>query len=257
MAANPWRVAGASVRGSGHIQSGQPCQDAHLSVVLPGGWWLAAVADGAGSASRSQTGAEQAVQAALTALRDFAGTVPARATEEAWRQGLLGALHAARHALDRAAASENLPVREFATALSLLVAGPEAGAALQVGDGAVVAARPDGSLHTLLPPQTGEYANETNFLVSPRYQEAAGFHHFTEPYQAFGLFTDGLQRLALNLPETTPHGAFFNPLFRYLAAAGDSATAVELTAFLASPRVTDRTDDDATLVLGVRAALQR
>lgn len=46
-----WRVAAASVRGTTHEKTGQPCQDAHCWEQLPESVLVAAVADGAGSAA--------------------------------------------------------------------------------------------------------------------------------------------------------------------------------------------------------------
>lgn len=78
-----WRILGASLAGSSHLAAGLPCQDAHGWRELPGGVWLAAVADGAGSAPRSDEGAALAVDAALEALAAAAdrGALPARIAE--------------------------------------------------------------------------------------------------------------------------------------------------------------------------------
>jgi serine/threonine protein phosphatase PrpC len=67
-----WRVLGASVVGVSHVAHGTPCQDAHAHRLLPGGLLAVAVADGAGSASRSDEGAKAAVEAALDALERIA-----------------------------------------------------------------------------------------------------------------------------------------------------------------------------------------
>src|SRR5688572_12200023 len=64
-----WRPVAASVRGRGHEQRSQPCQDA-CGVILTGdGVLIAAVADGAGSAARAEEGSALAVEVALEALQ--------------------------------------------------------------------------------------------------------------------------------------------------------------------------------------------
>ncbi|MBC8229713.1 SUMF1/EgtB/PvdO family nonheme iron enzyme [bacterium] len=63
-----WKVLGASVRGTSHTKSGQPCQDAHAWVKLPDGTLVAAVSDGAGSAALAEVGADSAVKAAVRVL---------------------------------------------------------------------------------------------------------------------------------------------------------------------------------------------
>jgi hypothetical protein len=76
------------------------------------------------------------------------------------------------------------------------------------------------------------------------------------PMQALAVMSDGLTRLALKRPTNEPHLPFFKPLFAFVEASApsnDGAQASEaLTAFLASPRVCERTDDDKALVLALR-----
>jgi hypothetical protein len=55
----------------------------------------------------------------------------------------------------------------------------------------------------------------------------------------------------VRLPAYEPHAPFFRPLFAFAMESTDSAAAEPLAAFLASERVTRRTDDDKTLVLAV------
>lgn len=53
---------GTSLQGEDHKQWGTPCQDAHCIKTIPeNGWVIAAVADGVGSASRSDQGSQLAV----------------------------------------------------------------------------------------------------------------------------------------------------------------------------------------------------
>jgi hypothetical protein len=56
--------------------------------------------------------------------------------------------------------------------------------------------------------------------------------------------------LALNMIISEPHKPFFFPLFEFVANAGDKILAKEnLMRFLSSDKITQRTDDDLTLVL--------
>jgi hypothetical protein len=69
------------------------------------------------------------------------------------------------------------------------------------------------------------------------------------------VLSDGLLRLALRLPSGEPYPPFFQPLFGFAAAALPEDQANEqLSAFLNSKRVCDRTDDDKTLVLAAYTA---
>lgn len=64
------------------------------------------------------------------------------------------------------------------------------------------------------------------------------------------IFSDGLQRLALKMPEGEPYEPFFSPLFHFTTQIRDeTVTEKELIWFLESDRVGERTDDDLTLLL--------
>lgn len=250
-----WRVAGASVIGTAHARAGLPCQDAHRYDPLPGGRLVIAVADGAGSAPRADEGARLAVEAAAASLaRSLAGDLPP--DDAGWRESILAACEAALAAI--VARAEEMEAeaspRDFATTLTVVAATPERLVVGQIGDGIAVAEGDDG-LFLAIAPQRGEYANEVALLTTPGALEGVAVAPFDTAVRAIAVTTDGLLRLAVRLPDHTPHAPFFGPLFTFLAEAGDPAAAgEELAQFLASARVAERTDDDKTLVLAVRAA---
>lgn len=240
-----WRVASASVQGSGHERAGMPCQDAHCwSVRQPDGVLVAAVADGAGSASLAEVGANIAAHAAVDAL---AGGPCARGS---WAERLRAALGAALTAVEAEAAERGATPRELATTLIVVLAGESEVAVAQIGDGAVVIGDTDRNFTSLTVPRSGEYINETTFLVSPGAVDQAQFAAWHGAPAFIAVFSDGLQRLALKAPENTPHAGFFQPLFNFAATAADADSANDqLRTFLRSPRVSSRADDDLTLVL--------
>jgi hypothetical protein len=249
-----WRVAGASVVGTAHERAGIACQDAHRWAALPDGSLIIAVADGAGSAARSEEGARCAVEAAVAALSHLLEEGPP-IDDQAWHEAITATLEAALAAIDTHAEGMNTPIRDFATTLTVVAATAEHLAVGQVGDGVAVAEGADG-LFLAVAPQRGEYANEVALLTSPRAVEGAAIVTFPAAARALAVTTDGLLRLAVRLPSHAPHVPFFRPLFAFLAETADLTTAgEELARFLASERVSDRTDDDKTLVLAVRAAL--
>lgn len=242
----PWRVVGASVRGTRHVRDGLPCQDAHAWRVLEDGTLAFAVADGAGSAPLAEVGAATAVAAAISLLtRDGVAADPIAASERA----MLHALHAV--ALE--AARRGAEPGELATTLIVGVAGPAGGAAVQIGDGALVLGEAD-EVRAVTIPMGGEFANETVFLTSPGAVEGAQRAAWSGMPTRLAVFTDGLQALALQRPGHTPHAPFFRPLFGFAAAASADTAAAELEAFLSGPRVSDRADDDLTLLLAVQDA---
>jgi len=259
-----WRWAAASIAGTSHRAAGTDCQDAHAAAVRSDGVLVAAVADGAGSAPHSARGAAVAAAAAVgTLLRDGGpagggseGTRAADRDVEARRardaERLAAALQAARAAVQVLADAEGWPVRDLACTLSCAIVRPEGVLAAQIGDGLIVAVGPDGVVTAVTMPQRGDYANETTFLTSEGAVAAAldAMTRADVDVAAVVLLTDGLLRLALDVATATPHAAFFQPLARFAAAIDDveKATA-HLAAFLDSPRVRARTDDDLTLLV--------
>jgi hypothetical protein len=248
---NTWHIVGASVGGTSHQQNDIPCQDAHGYRVLLNGAVVIAVADGAGTASRSHEGAQRAVEQALDTLeRDLAYDVPR--TEFAWQRLMTDAFRQAREAIVRHAGWEDASLRDFAATLTCAVASDEGLALGQIGDCLAVARTgKDDPLFVATQPQRGEYANETFFLTLDDALEHLQVQVYP-PVQALALMSDGLVRLAVNVVENVPHTPFFRPLLDFAVAMKDEKKAQEqLAAFLASERVCARTDDDKTLVLAV------
>ena len=321
-----WRVVAASVCGTSHQKRSQPCQDDHFWHSRNDGVLIAAVADGAGSASLGEVGAQIAVRTAVERLEavdfcsisiesasqpqtpaedssadpisedipegipdaqpdvelplphaeevaisidstdsdaaeELAQTPPETpdvtpdATPDAEvspiRLLLADALESARQAVEAQAQARQVPVRELASTLIVVVATPEWVAAGQVGDGAAVVCDRNGQIFPLTVPKSGEYINETTFLISPNARASAQFHLWQGTAAQVAMFSDGLQLLALEMPAGTPHAPFFTPLFRFVAQEelSDDGATEQLENFLQSPRVTQRTDDDLTLLL--------
>jgi len=246
-----WRVAGASVPGAGHLRSGLPCQDDH--------WWrledgvlIAAVADGAGSASHAEEGARAAVRAAVDQAATIWQTQDPRQRDE-WEHLLQGAFIVARLAVQSAAKALGRPVHDLATTLLVAVATPEQTAAAQIGDGAIIARLVGEGLSALTRPPHTEHLNETTFLTSDGALAEMQYAVRRKPARGLAMLSDGLQMLALKMPGGEPHAPFFAPLLRFTAAAAEPERAeLQLRAFLQSSGVVQRTDDDLTLLLAVR-----
>ncbi len=82
-----WRLVSASVSGWRHVREGLPCQDFHIAAQTDNGSERCAVAvcaDGAGSASRSDEGAEHACRFFFQQVNDRLnqGASPADFTSE-------------------------------------------------------------------------------------------------------------------------------------------------------------------------------
>lgn len=152
---------------------------------------------------------------------------------------------------------EERDVREYACTLLGAVVSPTAAAFLQVGDGAIVVSHgeEDGWSYVFWP-QHGEFANTTNFIVSPNAMEALEFDLATRRIEEIAVFTDGIENLVLHQASRTVHEPFFNQMFRPVrdsdAEGFNGALSEGLRRYLSGPAICERTDDDKTLILATR-----
>ena len=252
-AALRWRVVAASVTGTSHAKTGLPCQDSHsIGGKTPDDLLIAAVADGAGSAALSDTGSEIAARTATRTVARLARLHIAPFYEAIIKEILEGAVRAARAALETEARQQERALRDFATTLIVAICTPDMTAAAQIGDGAAVTSHEDE--YTLFSaPQRGEYANQTNFITSHGWQDTLQISAQRGGIRRLAMFTDGIQSISLNAAASnTPHAPFFDPLFNWAEKQESEQTAGNsLKNFLSSSRVTDRTDDDLTLLLAI------
>lgn len=208
---------------------------------------IACVADGAGSAKFSDAGsaiASQAIVERAAAFLEAGGKLP-----QLEKQDVLRWCEDVRGRIGREAADRNCETRSLATTICAALIAPDFACYFQIGDGVMVARR-HGIYGVVFWPQSGEYANSTNFLTSPQYENHLEFVATDTVCSDVALMTDGLERLALRFDTQTPHVPFFEPFFHAIRAAEDyTGLNAALESFLASAPVRERSDDDKTLVL--------
>lgn len=237
------RVFGASVVGDAHVRNGLPCQDAFRAVV-DDRVAVIAVADGLGSASRSDLGAATAAEAA--AERAFA--LARRDPLEAAHEGMI----AARDALDALANASACDVSDLASTLIVAVASRRIAIA-HIGDGAAVGLCGD-EPYVLSPPANGEYANIVDPLTSGDWTDNVRTVLCTDAIDAIGLFTDGCQHAAVRRDNghVIAHAGFFRPLFSFARSGVDEGEGCDALAdLLGGKKMGEHSDDDKTLVLAV------
>lgn len=208
------------------------------------------VADGAGSAARGGEGAELAIQAAAA----FLGQRLKGGSFELSDVLATDLVMAVRRRIHEAAESAELQPRDFACTLLGLLSSAQGSLAFQIGDGAVVLDAGSG-LEVAVVPMSGEYANMTHFITDEDAIEVLVTKLYPGIATRAAAFSDGVQRLALNLATNTPHEPFFAPFFSGLAkATAEQEDQLQglLVKFLRSAAVNERTDDDKTLALAVR-----
>lgn len=206
MTCPPWRIAHASVIGISHVTAGIPCQDASRCEVMraPDGRevLLAVAADGAGSAARSDAGAEMAVK---SFIREFAHAIGENGSLEAIdRAFVLVWLETLRKRIDFIAQDEGAPSRDFACTVLGALIGPYQAIFMQVGDGAIIVSGDEASDYSwMFWPQHGEFANQTNFILQDNLAEVLDFEIVTGTINEMAIFTDGIERLVLDFATRT------------------------------------------------------
>lgn len=249
-----WRVVAASEIGTAHIANGSVCEDSCWALVEPlstGQSFLSMfVSDGAGSAAKGGEGAELAIEAAAEFL-----TGKLRQGEFGFSDSLATELvMAVRDRIYAKAAADGLKARDFACTFLGVLSSPSGTLVFQIGDGGVVLDVGAG-LEVAVTPMSGEYANMTHFVTDEDAIGVLATKVYPDPALRAAAFSDGLQRLALNMATNTPHDPFFTPFFNGLArATSEQEQQLQplLVKFLGSAAVNERTDDDKTLALAVR-----
>jgi hypothetical protein len=215
---------------------------------------VALASDGAGSASRSAVGS-----------RLICDVIQEQATQYFAEDGCVTLLNQRliaswvnlfRDEVILQASAEGLTERDFACTLVGTIVSSTAAALFQIGDGAIVySPEASGEYSLAFWPDRGEYENTTYFATQATFIEQLNFALIEGQISEVALLSDGLQRLALNYQTQRPHQQFFRgffPTIKKTKISNLSRLEQQLSEYLDSPKINDRTDDDKTLVLAVR-----
>jgi len=249
-----WRVVAASEIGTSHVTTGKPCEDscwAQVDTTSAGQPLLSIfVSDGAGSAAKGGEGAELAIQSAADFLSEQLRQAEFGLSDELATKLVV----AVRQTIYAKAEADGLKARDFACTFLGVLSSPLGTLVMQIGDGGVVLDVGSG-LEVAVIPMSGEYANMTHFVTDEDAISILATKTYADSIQRVAAFTDGLQRLALNMASNTPHEPFFAPFFNGMAKAQpeqEDQLHGLLVKFLGSAAVNERTDDDKTLAIAIR-----
>jgi serine/threonine protein phosphatase PrpC len=207
------RMIGASKRGRSHAKTGGFRED-DFAFAVHKDWHIAAVADGAGSATYSRRGSKLAVETVTSALPslidqrmgdEFEALVVAGAEGEIRTrlyETLVTAAFTAAEALVAQAEQLNESPSKLSTTIIVAVAKRFGDrwfvGSFSIGDGG--AALLDLNANTVQPltsPDSGEYAGQTRFLAKPEFQDSAEVMkriHFAiaDRFTVIALMSDGI-----------------------------------------------------------------
>jgi hypothetical protein len=157
-----------------------------------------------------------------------------------------------RDRIELASLRENVPRRNFAATLIGCVIQIDGVAVIHIGDGAcVVRLRNEIDWRVASWPSQGEYAS-TTYFVTDDPEPRTSVNYLGGEVAEVALFSDGVERLALDFAKRTAYPRFFDTMFQAFPVNGagrDKELSLSLQAFLDSTKVTDRMDDDKTLIM--------
>jgi len=253
----PWRWAGASSIGTAHAKTGLECQDRASCLTVETDWGsviVAVVSDGAGSAKEASRGAWIICSGLQRNARSYlrsGGRLSALSEDIVadW-------VDLMRERIGVSATARNLTPRDYAATLIALLIGDDHAVAVHVGDGAAVI-RNSETCEWLVPswPYHGQYASTTRFVTDdPQAQVVVT--HLDAVLDRFAIFSDGIEYLVLDFQTKSAPAAYFkrltDPLVNEEGVGRRRMLSKQLRHYLASDVVCDETDDDKTLILGLR-----
>ncbi len=247
-----WQAITARATGTSHVASGATCQDRETFRLVDdadgGEAAIGIVCDGAGSARYAETGAEIVSNALRTIAGSFVSEYGSSAiTPIDMREWILDI----RQRVCNQADAQETDCRDYACTLLFAIASDAHTICGQIGDGAIIL-KEGSELRVAIWPDNGEYANHTFFVTQEDSHQSL---HLAKlgPVTDFMLFSDGLQRLALNEAQKTAHSGFFEPLISTVRSSIEpEVTKSRLEAFLHSDRINEKTDDDKSIVIACR-----
>lgn len=254
---NKWRYASASVIGLSHLNQDTECQDRLLLNTIEtteGEILIAVIADGAGSTSEGQRGAEIACETFVEQISGFLNSGNASVRSLNANFGKLWISHFQQQIAEIARESKK-DLREFASTLVSAVVSEKTAIFYQVGDGAAVfssCGKPE-SYRFGIEPEDAEYVNMTNFLTDENAADSLRFVLIEEEIEDLILFSDGIYAVAVDYQKNKPHEPFLMPMIAPLRN-GNSINGLneKLENFLSSPKLNEKTDDDKTIILASR-----
>jgi Protein phosphatase 2C len=254
-----WKYGFASVAGTFHLKSSAPCQDAScVEVVVDAGGsqvLLAVASDGAGSAALGQLGSTLACDLFVDEVKSHIEGGNTRALFS--NNFIADWVGKFRRTAVGWSGAEGARAQDFACTLLAAVVWRDRAVYFQIGDGAIVESRRDepGRYTVVCWPQQGEYANMTYFLTDADAAEKIVREERSGAIDEVAVFTDGIQRLALDYRARAAHAPFFAPLFAWLRprpGGRPRELSDSLAVYLDSEKINSRTDDDKTLILATR-----
>ena len=244
----------ARCRGVSHVSSGIRLQDASacFSPKTAPEIFVGLISDGAGSAALGGEGASLICRTLTTEIRGHFRNDSALPEDSAIHDWI----DKTRDRINTLASRRGLTAADFAGTLVGIISNGCNTVTFHVGDGCIVVlSKRDNRWVSASWPQVGEYASTTYFVTDEPGARLRINRHQLD-ISAIAMFSDGVERLALDFSSQEPSVKFFEPIAAPLFASPKKGKCIllreKLGAFLESPIVNSRTDDDKTLIVAVK-----
>jgi hypothetical protein len=248
-----WKSVAVSVPGFAHQENDLPCEDFHEISTIDD-WFVAAVSDGAGTASNSGEGSAAICKGVVERIviqlsrSDNQYTTDFAATIRAWVEAEIRDVRA------QLVTNQMRSLMSFHATLVGVVANSQGGVFFHIGDGAGLAMTSGNfGSYIISSPDNGEYPDETYFFTDHEWQKHLRVTSFGSEYDLIALMTDGVTPFALAQGANGPHIPFLLPVSRYLASSTREAGETALADTLNQIAVRKITNDDKTLVWALRS----
>lgn len=252
-----WKWAAACSIGTSHVVRGGVCEDSAACTEIAtknGQVLISIVSDGAGSAASAKLGSRSVCLNLMRILKGFlksGGQIDD--VDDAMVQDWLARV---RTKIQLLAQINQGSFRDYAATLVCVIMDEKGAVTFQVGDGAsVLRMSSDKEWFVPAPPDHGEYINTTSFVTNcpfPNYT----FTRIQGTMDGLVMFSDGIERIVLENDGQEPFQPFFNGIIKPLDALDvcgrDRKLSRQLCAYLDGSEITDKTDDDKTLILAAR-----
>lgn len=253
-----WKWASAACRGTSHERNGIRLQDAKSCFELHINgktFFVALVADGAGSSQFGGQGASIACRTVVVSIRKHFLKNTDLPTEE----DITNWIDLARDNIYTAAIRRSIQPKDFATTLLCTITTGFKTLIFQIGDGCTtIKDKEKNEWITLLWPAHGEYISSTSFLTDEPTPDLR-ISTYQHEIESVIMLTDGLERLALDFNSMKPFekffDGFFRPLHRQPSIGKNTELSSKLLSFLKSDRVIEKTDDDKTIIISVKTCI--
>ncbi len=274
--ASPWMLTGATVTGNSHRAAGEVCQDAHLFEVWDNCWGVAALSDGAGTASDSHFASALMVKKAVEYAQRLVvkmgwaerNELPSR---EEWALEAITFMQSMQNKIFHFSHQFNIPASKLHATLIVVIFSPNGLLLVHIGDGRAGCRDMEGNYYSLMTPWEGEQVGQTVFVTTQtkQFRNIIGIALFDRPADAFFLLSDGCENVAWETlfmnPETgisekknIPFKPFWDQTIRTISnmhkKASPEHTGQSLHNYLHNGhKAFESEPDDKTMIVGISA----